>query len=93
MNNIKVTMKIYPVEERKEGQHWSESQKKRFVSLRIMDGKEKPSEEMANTYHRELLKLGYAATDYNTHTKIVNIEDLLEEQVRLHKLFDITLTN
>lgn len=91
MSNIKVTMKIYPVNERKAGQYWSESQKKRFVSLRIMDGEEKPREEVANYYHRELMKLGYAATDYNTHTKIVSIEDMLEEQIRLHKLFDITL--
>ena len=93
MNNIRITMKIYPVEERKEGQKWSQSQKRRQISLRIMDGDKKPSEKVANDFHDKLRVLGYAATDFNTHVKIVAIEDLLEEQVRLHKMFKITLTH
>ena len=93
MKPLDVTMKIYPITERKNGDHWSESQKRRMLTIRIMNGDEKPSVDMANFFHKEMLKFGYAAIDFNTHTKIVGIEDLHEEQVKLHKLFNLILTS
>ena len=44
MKRLKVTMKIYPVKEREPGQHWSENQKERFLTVRLMNGKEKPDD-------------------------------------------------
>ena len=58
---------------------------------KAVDENGKPDEETANLCHSTLLELGYGALDYNTHTKYVEIENLHDEQVMLHKLFNITL--
>jgi len=91
MKETRLSMKIYPVKERTSGSQWSESQKKRMITVRIITENGKPDEETANLCHSTLLELGYGALDYNTHTKYVEIENLHDEQVMLHKLFNITL--
>ena len=92
MKRLKITMKIYPVEEKKPGQHWSESYKNRKITIRFMNGTEKPDEKTANEAFQSLLRMGYGALDYNTYGKIVNFQDMNKEQVALNSLFDLTLT-
>lgn len=92
MKKLKVTMKIYPVKEREPGQHWSENQKERFLTIRLMNGKEKPDEKTANEAFQSLLKKGYGALDYNTYGKVVPVQEINKEQRDLSILFDLTLT-
>lgn len=87
---IKATMKIYPVKERKD-ERWSKSQSMRLITIRIMNGEEKPDKKTANIVFQKLLKMGYGALDYNTHQKVVRAEDLNKEQINLNKIFDLTL--
>jgi len=92
MKRLKMTMKIYPVEEKKPGQQWSESYKSRKITIRLMNGKEKPDQETANKAFQHLLNMGYGALDYNTYGKIVNFRDMNKEQTELNNLFNLTLT-
>lgn len=92
MKRLKATMKIYPVDEKKPGQHWSESYKHRLITVRLMNGIEKPENDIANAAFQALLGMGFGALDYNTYGKIVKIEDLHAKQVELNKLLSLTLT-
>jgi CRISPR/Cas system-associated protein endoribonuclease Cas2 len=89
---LTVTLKIYPVKERKIGSHWSESQMERLLTVRIMNGNNKPNEQTANEAFKTLLRMGYGALDYNTYSKVVSVYDMNKEQRDLNVLFDLTLT-
>lgn len=92
MKRLKVTMKLYPTEEKKPGQHWSESQMERLLTIRIMNGTMKPDVKTANEAFKSLLRMGYGALDYNTYGKVVSVQDMNKEQRELSTLFDLTLT-
>lgn len=92
MGRLKLTMKLYPVKERQIGSHWSENQMERFLTVKIMNGTNRPDEKTANEAFKTLLRLGYGALDYNTYGKIVPVHDMNKEQRGLSVMFDLTLT-
>ena len=85
---MKLTMKMYPVAERKPNEPWSESRKEKMITLRSVD---KLDEGALNKLYDKLRVIGYSPLESGVFMKIVRLIEMREEHERLNKKFEIWL--